>query len=594
MMNPILSLAFSMHTNKGVYALLLGSGVSRSAGIPTGWEVVLELIRKMAHLQQADCEPDPVAWYEAQYGEAPDYSQLLDTIAKSPSERSQLLRSYFEPTEEEREQGLKLSTVAHRAIAKLVADGYIRVIVTTNFDRLLENALEAVGVVPTVLSTADSIDGAMPLIHTKCTIIKVHGDYLDTRIRNTTAELEQYDERLNRLLDRVFDEFGLIVSGWSAEWDTALRVAIKRCPNRRFTTYWAARRKPQGVAKELLDWKQGVFVEIKDADSFFQELEEKVSALQEFDRPHPLSAKVAVATLKKYLVDKQHRIRLRDFVHEEQEKLYSELSPEHFPLDTRFSHEEFIRRVQRYESLTEILVALTITGCYWSEEYHEHLWIKCIERIANLHELKNGQGYPELWRNLSLYPALLLLYAGGIASIAARNYGTFAALLTKPVVRDASRNKPLVLALNTCRVMEQSVGQKLPYMRGCHTPLSEHLYKVVREPLREFLPQDIDYEECFDRFEYLLGLVHADLYLELLGSPYGPVGRFGWKYEFGVKNGYAVYKNPIVEEIELESIDAGDNWLPLTTGLFNGSLERFLYIKKAYDQDLGEVRRRSI
>lgn len=582
MMNPILSLAFSMHTNKGVYALLLGSGVSRSAGIPTGWEVVLDLIRKMAHLQQADCEPDPAAWYEAQYGEALDYSQLLDAIAKSPSERSQLLRGYFEPTEEEREQRLKLPTVAHKAIAKLVADGYIRVIVTTNFDRLMENALEAVGIVPTVISTADSIDGAMPLIHTKCTIIKVHGDYIDTRIKNTLAELEQYDERLNRLLDRVFDEFGLIICGWSAEWDTALRAAIKRCPNRRFTTYWAARRQPQGVAKELLGWRKGVFVEIKDADSFFQELEEKVSALQEFDRPHPLSAKIAVATLKKYLVDERHKIRLHDLVNEETKKLYDKLSNEHFPLNTPYNTEEFIQRVQRYESLTEILLNLMVTACYWGEELHQKLWTKCLEQIANPPKVTIRA--IDVWSNLRLYPPLILLYAGGIASIAAGKYGTFAALLTQPIVRDVSRNKPFVLSVNTWRVMEQNLAQKLPGIQGCYAPLSEYVYTILREPLRNFLPQDIDYEECFDRFEYLLGLVHADLYLNLLGSPYGPVGRFGCKYEFGVKNGYAVHKNPIVEEIELESTNAGNNWLPLTTGLFEGSLERFLYIKKAYDQ----------
>jgi hypothetical protein len=579
MIDLIVSLALSMHTNRGVYALLLGSGVSRSAGIPTGWEVVLDLIRKLAHIQEANCEPNPAAWYKAQYGEVPDYSKLLDAIAKSPSERSQLLRSYFEPTEQEREQGLKVPTPAHKAIAKLVADGYIRVILTTNFDRLLEKALEAIGVVPTVISTSDSIDGAMPLIHTKCCIIKVHGDYLDTRIRNTTAELGQYDERLNRLLDRVFDEFGLIVCGWSAEWDTALRAAIQRYPNRRFTTYWAARREPQEIAKELLDWRKGVFVEIKDADSFFQELEEKVSALQEIDRPHPLSAKVAVATLKKYLVDEQHRIRLHDLVKEEREKLYAQLSLEHFPLDTPFSAQELRQRVQRYESLTEILIAVMVTGCYWGEESHEYLWTQCLERIANLHELKNGARPP-----LSLYPALVLLYAGGIASIAARNYGTFAALLTEPIVIDVGRNKPFLLSVNTDKVMQQSVAKNLAGMQGLHTPLSAHLYKVLRESLREFLPQDSDYEKCFDRFEYLLGLVHADLYLKLAGRLYGPVGRFGWKYEFGVEKGYAIYNNPIMEEIELESTNAGANWLPLTTGLFNGSIERFLDIKKAYDQ----------
>jgi hypothetical protein len=36
-----------MHTNPGVYAVLVGSGISRSAKIPTGWEVVLDLTRKL-------------------------------------------------------------------------------------------------------------------------------------------------------------------------------------------------------------------------------------------------------------------------------------------------------------------------------------------------------------------------------------------------------------------------------------------------------------------------------------------------------------------------------------------------------------------
>lgn len=37
MNNQLMSLSFSMEANKGVYALLLGSGISFSANIPTGW-----------------------------------------------------------------------------------------------------------------------------------------------------------------------------------------------------------------------------------------------------------------------------------------------------------------------------------------------------------------------------------------------------------------------------------------------------------------------------------------------------------------------------------------------------------------------------
>ena len=63
MIDPTNSLVFSMHANKGVYAVLLGSGVSRAARIPTGWEITIELVRKVAALQGANCEPDPAGWF---------------------------------------------------------------------------------------------------------------------------------------------------------------------------------------------------------------------------------------------------------------------------------------------------------------------------------------------------------------------------------------------------------------------------------------------------------------------------------------------------------------------------------------------------
>lgn len=96
------------------------------------------------------------------------------------------------------------------------------------------------GITPAVVSTPDMIAGMMPLAHERITIIKVHGDYLDTRIRNTPDELRTYDDATNALLDRVFDDYGLIVCGWSATWDDALRAAMLRAPNRRFSTFWAA------------------------------------------------------------------------------------------------------------------------------------------------------------------------------------------------------------------------------------------------------------------------------------------------------------------------------------------------------------------
>lgn len=155
-------------------------------------------------------------------------------MGASPEERRSILHSYIEPTEDDHAEERKVPTVAPRAIADLVRGGYIRVIVTTNFDRLMENALRERGIEPTVVASVDALAGAQPITHSSCYILKLHGDYKDARILNTEAELRGYPPQYDGLLDRIFDEHGLIVCGWSGEWDDALRAVFLRAPNRRY------------------------------------------------------------------------------------------------------------------------------------------------------------------------------------------------------------------------------------------------------------------------------------------------------------------------------------------------------------------------
>ena len=330
MIEPLHSMAFSIHSNPGVYAILLGSGVSRPAKIPTGWELTLELISKLAALYGEACGSNPELWYRDRFSREPDYSNILNELAKTPAERQQLLRGYWEPTDQEREDGEKLPTLAHRALAALVARGFIRVIITTNFDRLMETALTDQGIVPTVLSSVDQIKGALPLIHTKCCLLKIHGDYLDTRIRNTSSELDDYPPELNRYLDRVFDEFGLIVCGWSAEWDRALCAALFRASSRRFTTYWATKGELTDRARKITDHRRATVVQIEDADTLFQDLEQHVKSIDQFSNPHPLSSEVAIASLKRYIPDNRYRIQLSDLIEQEVERVVDLTSTDDF------------------------------------------------------------------------------------------------------------------------------------------------------------------------------------------------------------------------------------------------------------------------
>lgn len=180
MIDPLLSLSFNLHAQKGTYALLVGSGISKSANIPTGREIVLDLLSKLAVLNDEHDITDVSKWYTEKYGKEPDYAEMLSAVAPTSAAKQQLLKAYFEE---------KQPTAAHKAIARLVKAEHVRVIVTTNFDKLLEAALEEEGISPVVIATPDQAKGAEPISRSKCTVIKVHGDYLDHRIKNSPEAL---------------------------------------------------------------------------------------------------------------------------------------------------------------------------------------------------------------------------------------------------------------------------------------------------------------------------------------------------------------------------------------------------------------------
>lgn len=58
--------------------------------------------------------------------------------------------------------------------------------------------------------------------------------------------------------------------------------------------------------------------------------------------------------------------------------------------------------------------------------------------------------------------------------------------------------------------------------------LAEYLQRALRAAL---LLGDDEYLDAFDRFEFMLGLVHADIRLQQ-SSHWGPIGSFGWRAKY--------------------------------------------------------------
>ncbi|WP_253445621.1 SIR2 family protein [Halomonas sp. Y3] len=540
--DPVTQLAFSVHENKGVFAVLLGSGLSRSAEIPTGWEITLDLVRRVAIAQGVEEQPNWAKWYRDQTGHEPNYSGLLEEIASSPDERRAILHRYIEPDEQDRDEGRKIPTKAHHAIAQLVRSGHVRVIVTTNFDRLMENALREQGVEPTVVSSADALAGAEPLTHSRCYLFKLHGDYKDARILNTDQELSAYPESYDRLLDRIFDEHGLIICGWSGEWDHALRAAFLRAPNRRYPVHWAVRGALGSGASELAVHRGVKTIPIVGANEFFQLLQQRVETLEQSQRQNPTSIELLVNSIKRYLSRPEYRIQLDELLSQETERLMVRLDDPQFAPHGQWNQEEFRSRVERYKAVAEPLTRMAGVLGRWGDG-NELNTVLDIIRGLYIHAGKVGNGLT-VWLGLRSYPAVLVFTAYGVGLTRSHRWKTLHEFLVSPWPREYRNTKRTVsmMLLWAWRGEKNDLWTQLEGLDNHKTALSDHLFDVMNEWRSSFAGVSMEFELVYERFETLAALAYLEedsedrLEQAFASTPHGlfarmPVGRVGWHEE---------------------------------------------------------------
>ena len=540
------SLAFSVYENKGVFALLLGSGLSRAAGIPTGWEITVDLIRRVATAEGVADQTDWAAWYREQTGSEPDYSSLLERLASSPEERRAILHSYIEPTAEDREESRKLPTRAHVAIAELVRAGYVRVIVTTNFDRLLENALRESGVEPTVIASVDALAGAEPIAHSACYILKLHGDYKDARIRNTESELGGYPAQYDALLDRILDEYGMIVCGWSGEWDYALRAAFLRAANRRYSLFWATRGDLADGAEGIVRHRRGRVISIAEADAFFPALLQRVETLQQTHRQNPLSIELLVNSAKRFLGKPEYRIQLEELFAEETNRVLGKVESPEFGVQGPWDQGAFRSRIERYEAITESLASAAGVLGRWGDDSELPLALEVIRSLYASAE-KVGGGLVVYLNNRS-YPAVLVFTSYGLGLTRAARWHTLHQLF-EALIDISSRNRARTvesLFLWTWKGTEQDAWKQIEGLDRRKTPLSDHLLELFLQWGKRFMGLAADFELMFERFEmlgslsYFQGNDKAAVHQQLKSGqdnawPRVPVGRAGWHQQNSVR-----------------------------------------------------------
>lgn len=134
--------------------------------------------------------------------------------------------------------------------------------------------------------------------------------------------------------------------------------------------------------------------------------------------------------VKELLAEERQRIRLHDFVSQKTREALSATADDYFPVQGNWSQEEFIVRLKKYEVVADDLLQIQSLLGYWGESYHRSVLRFAPMQFAG--RLRSSSGLTA-WLALRSYPLLLLMYCGGIASIAANRYENLRDLLLCPV-----------------------------------------------------------------------------------------------------------------------------------------------------------------
>lgn len=548
-----------IYSNKGAYALLLGAGVSRGTGVPTGYEIEKDLIGKIAAVSNVDIgQHEPHEWYKDKYGKEATYTSLLDEVVKTPTERVQLMKNYFEPTEEERYNGLKLPTKTHKAIAKLIKAGYIRVVITTNFDRFLEQALRDENIEVTVITGQEDIDRALPLMHSGPIIVKVNGDYQSCKFLNTTEELKNYPRKMNDYLKRIFEDFGLITCGWSARWDKALIEILRKSPKSRYTSFFTYVNELEDDLSTASKYRNGINIRINSADEFFSEVYERVVAMENLYNKKDIDKDVFVARIKRYICKPEYKVELDELIESELNRACNVIN-ENETYDFKYNEENFPDIFSNYFSkhlgAVDKMIPAAIAIVRWGTNECQNELVKVIQKLCILRiPKKSTRSSAEYFH---LIAAQLLVHSIGVACIYYEKYSLLIKLIKTKTLQDYPfcRSDNLFYSASF-GIYEDAIRYHKERL------ISDIIVDNLFQYYRDVFFSKKEFESCYYTWEYMQSLIIK--YYKLDGTSNFIEG----KYKDLFRN--ISYHSDYFANYVSSSIEEKENWEPLKQGLFDG------------------------
>lgn len=258
------------------FAFFLGAGASKQSGII----IANEMIRHFKEQIIAQCCPDEFKTDD----EKKDWLAEQDWYKADGSEYCKCFER-FEPKEIGRQRYIEkiiekaAPSFGYVVLANLMASEHINTIITTNFDDLVYSACTTFTGLRPIVYAYGLLASEMRFTAKRPKILKLHGDYLYSTLKNTDSELDSQDPNMIRQVRQVLSEYGLIVVGYGGGDESVMKVLSDI--SERNDLYWCIHRgaKINADVEKLLRDKRGYLVEIDG----FDEMMNEVRRVVEFD-----------------------------------------------------------------------------------------------------------------------------------------------------------------------------------------------------------------------------------------------------------------------------------------------------------------------
>lgn len=212
------------------FDLFLGAGASISSGIHSGsdlvWQFKRELLsvsgkingKKFQNLKIESNKKIIQSYFAEEDAKVSNaYSYYFEKCYPDPLVRQEFLSKLVRD---------KKPSIGFMCLSALVEGKKVNTVWTTNFDDLIERAINKMDISCQIVSP-DNAEKVKNFRNDIPTVVKLHGDFRYDALQNTDAELQQLEENLHNYFIQASTQRGLLVVGYSGGDESVLQTLEK-------------------------------------------------------------------------------------------------------------------------------------------------------------------------------------------------------------------------------------------------------------------------------------------------------------------------------------------------------------------------------